>query len=380
LSNKASGRKKGETMKLRILLLLGGAGLLVYGGVFCLNNLNALKVIGEGGEVSLSWTAAVLVALPFLTALAGLFGLMAGIFGRNWMLTWSNFLGLKFVFLSALLMTAAVFFDRSVLAPCYEHLGAWLFGGPFAIDSKAYLYSLLLFALIIQIYQAGIDFAEYGTIDFYIVIHALTRALFVLIAIPLCLGSSKLVMTDKTMSPMAFAGLGAWFVLVFMNIRLKAEQGEAIKRLFLTILCVPALAVYYIAMQFIYKYLGFILDWKIIVPLFLMGFILVQLVGFKLDHVTKKFGHSICSWCGLEFEGLFEYCTSACLNEAKSPVVLQCKTCGKPFTITKENHRSGWYTPYCSSACTPVTIYTCGKCGREISGRNTTCSCGAYNS
>nr|AGS54128.1 hypothetical protein [uncultured bacterium contig00021] len=77
--------------------------------------------MGQDGTISLSWMAALLVVLPFLTALAGLFGFMAGIFGRNWMLTWANFLGLKFVFLSALNNRRNLSALPLIINPCDYH-------------------------------------------------------------------------------------------------------------------------------------------------------------------------------------------------------------------------------------------------------------------
>jgi hypothetical protein len=350
-------------MKLmRILLFLGGAGLLVYGAGFCYNNFNAMKETGADGTTSLSWMAVLFIVLPFFIALAGFFGLLAGIFCRNWMLTWANFLGMKFVFFPLMMLAAAVFCDRSVLAPCYEHLGAWLFGGPFAIDSQAYLRSVLLLALLFQIYQAGINIAEYGVVDLNIVTHVVTRTLFVMIIVPLCFYNEKLVMTDKTMPTVVFAGLSSWYILVFAGLR--RMTGSIVGKILMTVLCVPALALYYVLMQFAYKYVGFILDFSVLIPLFLIGFITVMGIGYREDHYTKKFAHSICGWCNREFEGLYEYCSEYCQKEANTPCVVQCAGCGNPLTVLKKNLGGAHY---CGSQCYP---YKCPRCGhRSITGR-----------
>jgi len=364
--------------KFKIFLLIGGGLLLAYGGLFLMASLDVSNYL-EAEVIVVKEPASAMIFLSFLVCLAGLLGILTGITGRTRVLAFTNFIGMKLAVFPALFFTGVVLLNKTFIMPYLVKMWSYL-GMSVNADSNAHIISLLIFAACLQIYHSAINTAERSAFDIYILIHSATRAVFILAFLPFAYFQTIYKITIPEMSVAVFAALYGWYVYIFILIRGKCSAGNSVQMILLTLLCIPALAAYYFAAGLIYRWFGFILNWTVLIPLAAACFLMLA-VGYnsKGTHRSKYIGCSVCRICDRTIVGLYEYCDQECLEESKKPVGVQCPTCGKPFTITKQQRKDGGKY-YCCKACIPITIYKCGKCGRQISGRYSYCySCGTQN-
>jgi hypothetical protein len=209
-----------------------------------------------------------------------------------------------------------------------------------------WIYALAL-AAIIQIYQFAVDVAEHRLIDAYIISKALPRALFVLVLLPIYFNMDWFALPEGDNAYFTLFRIAATFsgfIIVFALLRQKADNRahNAVKMWGFTLLCVPVFMLYSFALQLVWTHFSIIFIGGVL-PLLILVYMLVMIVGENLPHPYKVIGNSACRWCDKDFPGLYDYCCTEHKNTAdeiiKNANCSRCKTTG--LTGTRQEAKDG---------------------------------------
>ncbi|MDR0443606.1 MAG: hypothetical protein LBH44_09390 [Treponema sp.] len=375
--------------KFRIFLFIGGGLFFILGGLYLASSIIFRQQVES--FVFFSPHGAAIILSSFV-CFAGFMGVITGLSNNTDVLYFAHRLGFRLAMFSALFFTGAVFCNRAVIAPYFNIIGSWV-GASFEVESSIYIISLIVFAVCIQIFHAAINFADYGDIDARVMTFVITRAVFVLGVLPFLFFQPWHDVSIPQMPVGSFATLYGLYVLLFWFIRNGCDFAfissdlTVLHNIVNTIVCIIAFPVFFLLAGLVYKILGPILEWKSFMPITATAIIML-IVQFKpkWEPETSNIGWFKCRLCDEHIFGRYQYCSDECIEEAKRPVMRQCKTCKKPFMVTKQEQKDGSGAVYCSEACRPkivyqqVTTYRCGKCGASISSAYSYCSsCQTHN-
>jgi hypothetical protein len=350
----------------RIMFLVSGAVMIYIAVMLFFTTAEIFVPEGEGPPIPAAF---------FSLAVVGLLAVLTGLTLRTKLLMVSNWIGFKLLALTVIFMTAQALYEPAVLEPFTVIF-------PVGSDVSRYWIIVLAIAAVTQVYQTAVDVAEYRLIDSYILTKSVTRALFLLVFLPVYFYMGWFVLPEngQNLTSFALAGTFSYFAVFFSLIRIKVDENanrSPAKMIIYTLLCMLAFAVYAFVLQLLWTHLAVIFSLGIL-PLLLFAFVIFWTIGKWETHEHKVIGNYVCDWCDTEDVGLYQFCSTDCQDIANEPVGRQCATCKGYYEITRLQLKKGRYSVYCRPACAPVIEYYCSRCNRKLYSIASSCNCGKY--